>query len=157
VKDAVMFVGAYSKESEAASQSTYKKAEKILFSGGKAKEIAALFERLQRIATALGLDQTMVIKESVHNIEKAIGELTLLKDDDKREWEIFKSYVKDMNTKSNDDLNKIFSLQLENNAILSEIRDGGLGEILNLIIIMSYNNYTIFNIFSTRTFINYNI
>ena len=133
VDDASIFLNSYIKESEAANKSTYKKAEKILFSGGKAKEIAALFERLQRIATALELDQTIVIKESVHNIEKAIGELTLLKDDDKREREIFKSYVKDMNTKSNDDLKKIFSLQLENNAILSEIRDGGLGEILIII------------------------
>ena len=127
VKDAVMFVGAYSKESEAASQSTYKKTEKILFSGGKAKEIAALFERLQRIATALGLDQTMVIKESVHNIEKAIGELRLLNDYDQRDWENFKTDMKEMNKKSNDELKKIFSLQLENNAMLSEIRDGGLG------------------------------
>ena len=69
----------------------------------------------------------MVIKESVHNIEKAIGELRLLNDYDQRDWENFKTDMKEMNTKSNDELKKIFSLQLENNAMLSEIRDGGLG------------------------------
>ena len=127
VFDASTFIQAYIKESEAADKSTYKKAEKVLFSGGKSKEIAALFERLQRIATALGLDQTMVIKESVQNIEKAIGELRFLTDEDQREWENFKIDMREMNTKSNDDLKNIFSLQLKNNAMLSEIRDGGIG------------------------------
>ena len=129
VFDASTFIKSYLKESEAANKSTYKKAEKILFSGGKAKEIAALFERLQRIATALGLDQTMVIKESVYNIEKAIGELRLLTDEDKLEFEKFRTDMEEMNNKSTDELKKVFSLQLESYAMLSEMRDGGCGEI----------------------------